>query len=71
MTESFGNNVSEVTDNLFTRTNTGTGNLVEAIPSSPATGAAGFTMVQTEPGQSTTANWNGALPVPRPARACR
>jgi hypothetical protein len=58
-TESFGNNFREGTTDLFTST-TPPANPLVAIPASPATGAAGFTLTQAQPGQATTANWNMA-----------
>ena len=65
ITESFGNNVSEKVNALFTFSIPGGGaaNLTQAIllPTvSPAAGGAGYTLTQSEPGQATVANWNGA-----------
>jgi hypothetical protein len=60
-TESFGNNFSEGLYKLFTRTNSGTSDPIEPIPGSPEAGSdAGFTLVDGEPGQATSANWNDA-----------
>ncbi len=62
VTESFGNNVAEETSSLFTFSTAGSaaGNLTNPIPTSPAAGGAGFTLIQTQPGQATTGNWNDA-----------
>src|SRR5262245_3953798 len=58
-TESFGSNFREGATDLFTQT-TGPTTPLAAIPASPAVGSTGFTLVQTQPGQATSANWNGA-----------
>jgi hypothetical protein len=51
--EGFSNNFFERADQTFTRS-VGAGLPADPIPTAPP-----FTLSQTEPGQSTTANWNG------------
>jgi hypothetical protein len=59
-TESFGNNFNEGLYRLFTFTSPPS-NPAVSIPGSPETGSTtGFTLVDSEPGQATSANWNDA-----------
>jgi hypothetical protein len=54
--EEFSNNFFEQLNNVFTRSNGN--NPREAIPGAPSA-SDGFTLRVSEPGQATTANWNG------------
>ncbi len=59
ITEGFGNNFAELTSALFTFT-TVPNSPVSDIPGSPRLALANtVTLIQTQPGQSTNANWNG------------
>jgi len=59
VTEGFGNNFAELTRDLFTFT-TVPNSPVSDIPGSPRLALANtVTLIQTQPGQSTNANWNG------------
>jgi hypothetical protein len=60
ITENYAENFDERVTGLFTMTTGGT-NPVDPIPTSPAAGGSAFTLVQTQPGQATNANWNGQL----------